>query len=160
MHKTTLVGWFFFTNFEIMPSKSKVCFFSEHKKFSLKDRTRLKTFIESLFRKERKKLFSLNYVFFSDKKLLDITRQFLEHDYFTDIISFDLSEGIGIEGEIYISIDRVKDNAKKMGIPFKLELHRVIFHGALHLCGYRDKTKSEKSSMRSKEDQYLQKYFN
>lgn len=142
-----------------MPSKSKVCFFFEYKKFSLKDRTRLKTFIDSLFRKEGKKLFTLNYVFCSDKRLLEINRQFLHHDYFTDIISFNLSGGNGIEGEIYISIDRVRDNAKKMNISFKLELHRVIFHGALHLCGYKDKSKAEKGKMRDNEDFYLRKYL-
>ncbi|MBL7722978.1 MAG: rRNA maturation RNase YbeY [Chitinophagaceae bacterium] len=143
-----------------MPSKSKVCFFFEYKKFSLKDRSRLKTFINSLFLKEGQKLLSLNYVFCSDKKLLEINRQFLRHDYFTDIISFDLSGDIGIEGEIYISIDRVRDNAKKLDIPFKLELHRVIFHGALHLCGYKDKSKSEQRKMRDKEDLYLTSYLN
>lgn len=143
-----------------MPSKSKVCFFFEYKKFSLKDRSRLKTFINSLFLKEGQKLLSLNYVFCSDKKLLEINRQFLRHDYFTDIISFDLSGDIGIEGEIYISIDRVRDNAKKLDIPFKLELHRVIFHGALHLCGYKDKSKSEQRKMRDKEDLYLASYLN
>lgn len=142
-----------------MASKSKVCFFFEYNKFSLKDRSRLKRLIKSLFLKEGQKLLSLNYVFCSDKRLLEINRRFLHHDYFTDIISFDLSGDVGIEGEIYISIDRVRDNAKKMGIPFKLELHRVIFHGALHLCGYKDKTKTEQRKMRDKEDHYLASYL-
>ena len=82
----------------------------------------------------------------------------MKHDFYTDIITFDLSESEDIIAEIYISIDRVRDNAKALGISFKSEIHRVIFHGALHLCGFGDKTKGEKTEMREKEDFYLQKY--
>jgi rRNA maturation RNase YbeY len=86
-----------------------------------------------------------------------MNRDFLQHDYYTDIITFGLSEkNQPIEAEIYISIDRVKDNALSLGVAYKEEMLRVIFHGALHLCGYKDKTKSEISAMRAKEDQYLQ----
>ncbi len=141
-----------------MPSKSKVCFFFEEKRFSLQSRSELKAFIESLFKKEKKKLASINYIFCSDKRLLEINRQFLQHDYYTDIITFDLSETDAIQAEIYISIDRVKDNAKTEGVSFKSELHRVIFHGALHLCGYKDKSKVESNKMREKEGLYLKKY--
>jgi len=81
------------------------------------------------------------------------------HDFYTDIITFDLSESRAIIAEIYISIDRVKDNSISLGTSFKSELHRVIFHGALHLCGFRDKTKEEKGKMREKEDFFLKKYF-
>ena len=102
----------------------------------------------------------LNYIFCSDKELLRINQEFLGHDFYTDIVTFELSETPGkIQGEIYISIDRVKENAKKLGVSFKSELHRVIFHGALHLCGYGDKTKSEKEEMRETEDYYLELYF-
>ena len=149
-----------------MPSQSipkkvgtRVFFFFEHKKFSLEKRTVLKDFIESLFKREKKKLSSINYVFCSDKKLLEINRQFLSHDFYTDIITFDLSESDSTQAEIYISIDRVKDNAKSFGTSFKSELHRVIFHGALHLCGYRDKTNKERKEMRAKEIFYLSKYL-
>ena len=142
-----------------MPSKSKVCFFCEHQKFYLRDRALLKNFIESLFKKEKKKLTSINYIFCSDKRLLEINHQFLQHNYYTDIITFNLSDSESIIAEIYISTDRVKYNAKSIGVSFKSELHRVIFHGALHLCGYNDKTKEEIKKIRAKEDFYLMSYF-
>ena len=92
--------------------------------------------------------------------LLNINRQHLSHDYYTDIITFDLSEKKNIlEAEIYISVDRVRDNAKALGNPFYLELHRVIFHGLLHLMGYKDKQASDQKKMRKAEDDLLTKYF-
>jgi len=112
-----------------------------------------------MFRKEKKGLSALNYIFCTDKRILDINRQFLKHNFYTDIITFDLSETDRIYAEIYISIDRIKENAKKLGFSFKSELHRVIIHGALHLCGYNDKTKVEKLNMREKEEVYLTQYF-
>ena len=142
-----------------MSSKSKVCFFFEEKNFSLENRAQLKTFIESLFKKEKKKLSSINYIFCSDKKLLEINRKFLNHDFYTDIITFNLSELDSTQAEIYISIDRVRDNAKSLNISFKSELHRVVFHGALHLCGYKDKIRAERIKMRQKEEFYLSKYL-
>ena len=139
---------------------SKVHFFSDSVTVSLQEKTRLKVFIESLFKKEKTKLVSLNYIFCSDARLLVINQDFLNHDDYTDIITFDLSEpGSGTTGEIYISIDRVRENARLHNTTIKEELHRVLFHGALHLCGYRDKTASEKVLMRSKEDFYLKRYF-
>ena len=103
---------------------------------------------------------SLNYVFCSDKELLRINKDFLHHNYYTDIITFDLSEpGKGIQGEIYISAERVKDNSLQMGVSFKNELHRVIFHGALHLCGYQDKTTAQRKEIRAMEDKCLGKYL-
>jgi rRNA maturation RNase YbeY len=142
-----------------MTSFSKVCFFFEHRNFSLENRTLLKKFIESIFRREKRKIDSLNYVFVSDKRLLEINHQFLGHDYYTDIITFDISEGSSIKGEVYISIDRLKENSKKLGVSFKSELHRVIFHGALHLCGFKDNTTTERKKMRAREDFYLFGYF-
>ena len=126
---------------------------------SLKDRTRLKQFLVSLFKKEGKKLGELQYIFCSDDYLLDINRQYLNHDFYTDIITFDLSQkGHSINAEIYISVDRVKDNAQEYDSSLKKELHRVIFHGALHLCGYKDKTPSQEKEMRQMEEQYLNSY--
>jgi len=90
--------------------------------------------------------------------VLAINRQFLSHDFYTDIITFNLSDSNAIQAEIYISVDRVKDNATQLGVSFKSELHRVIFHGVLHLCGYRDKNRVETKEMRSKEEFYLHKY--
>jgi rRNA maturation RNase YbeY len=140
-------------------SKSKVYFFYEAP-VSLKARTTLKRFIESVFKKEKTQLSSLNYIFCTDKRLLEINRQFLHHDYYTDIITFQLTpSGKPVEAEVYISIDRVKENAGFLEETFTRELHRVIFHGALHLCGYRDKNKKEKEEMRGKEEEYLSKYL-
>ena len=127
---------------------------------TLSDRSRLKLFIRSLFKKERKKLAGLNYIFCSDDYLLDINRQYLQHDFYTDIITFDLSEpGQPINAEIYISVERVRDNARQFNNTLKQEIHRVIFHGALHLCGYGDKKPKEETLMRKMEDKYLGLYF-
>lgn len=101
----------------------------------------------------------MNYIFCSDTRLLEINKKFLNHDYYTDIISFDFSEGVSTQAEVYISIDRVKENARGLGVSFKSELHRVVFHGALHLCGYGDKTKKARETMRKKEDYYLLDFF-
>ncbi len=150
-----------FTNFENMvsPSQSKVCFFFDAVKVTLTNRRELKHFIEQLFRKEGKELLSLNYIFCSDKKLLQVNRDYLKHDYYTDIITFDLSaSSVSIVGEIYISVDRVKENAEQLGVSFRSEIHRVIFHGALHLCGYADKSKTQIQEMRGLEDKYLHLY--
>ena len=139
-------------------SKSKICFFFDKTNFRLEKRTELKSFIEILFKKEKKRLSSLNYIFCTDKRLLEINRQYLKHDDYTDIITFDLSTSDVTQGEIYISIDRVRENAKVLGLSFNSELHRVVFHGALHLCGYGDKTKAQLEEMRKKEDAYLSSY--
>jgi rRNA maturation RNase YbeY len=136
-------------------SESKVYFFFEKKGFSLENRSVLKNFICSLFKKEKTALESINYIFCSDKKLLEINKTYLKHDFYTDIISFDLSPGPQKVAEIYISIDRVRENAKELGVSFKNELHRVIFHGALHICGYKDKNKKDRETMRAKENIYL-----
>ncbi len=126
----------------------------------LRERSGLKSFLPSLFKKEKKQLSELQYIFCSDDHLLGINKQYLDHDYYTDIITFDLSEpGLPINAEIYISVDRVRDNARSFGTSLKKELHRVIFHGALHLCGYRDKTPQEEQTMRKMEDKYLTLYF-
>lgn len=138
-----------------MSTQSPIRFFFENKSVSLRDRTRLKAFIKTLFKREGKKLDSVNYIFCSDKRILEINRQFLNHDYYTDIITFDLSESAQITAEIYISLDRVRDNAKTQATTLQSELHRVIFHGALHLCGYGDKTKAEVKVMRGKEESLL-----
>ena len=128
---------------------------------TLRNRRKLKSFLADLARKERKQLDELSIVFCSDEYLLDINREHLAHNYYTDIITFDLSatKDAGISGELYISIDRVKDNAKQFGSTFTQELHRVIFHGLLHLCGYKDKKQADIAMMRKKEAHYLNRYF-
>lgn len=127
---------------------------------TLTNRVALKSFIEKRVKKEGLAIESLNYVFCSDKYLLQINKQFLNHNYYTDIISFDLSEEPGkLIGEVYISIDRVKDNAKTHGASNKEELLRVIFHGALHFCGYKDKKPADAKKMRQMEDTWLTAYL-
>lgn len=135
--------------------------FNFPEKIALADRTRLKTFIESIFKKEKKSLGNLSYVFCSDDYLLDINRSFLQHDYYTDIITFDLSEpgARKIDAEIYISVDTIRDNARRFNTTVTRELHRVIFHGVLHLCGYKDKSSKDQALMTQKEDHYLSQYF-
>jgi probable rRNA maturation factor len=138
-----------------------VQFFSADAKSPAFPRTKLKSFLNALFIKERKQLGELNYVFCSDDYLLDINRRFLSHDYYTDIITFDISESKAeVIGEVYISIDRVKDNAVQLQQTTQRELLRVIIHGALHLCGYKDKTKAQQKVMRQKEDDYLLMFHN
>jgi probable rRNA maturation factor len=122
---------------------------------SFTNRTLVKEVIKDLFKKEKTRLANLTYIFCSDEYLLDINRQYLNHNYYTDIITFDLSEDHQVTGEIYISIDRVKDNAREFKTTFQKELLRVIFHGALHLCGYKDKSNKEQILMRKAEDKYL-----
>lgn len=136
---------------------SKVTFsYAEGQKLYYPNRTALKQFIEQLFKLEKRKLDTLVYVFCSDEFLLSINNTHLQHDYYTDIITFDLSESTNaVVGEIYISVDRVRENAISNGIAFKNELERVVFHGALHLCGYKDKLKKDIVLMRAKEDYYL-----
>lgn len=122
----------------------------------------LKKFKETVLditKEHGKSFIGLNYVFLSDDELLKINQDYLSHDYYTDIITFDLSEEENeIEGEIYISIDRVKENAIAMNTSFENELLRVMYHGLLHLMGYLDKSTSEEKIMRAKEDECLNLY--
>lgn len=113
-----------------------------------------------LFKKEGCMLRSLNVIFCTDDALLVINRDFLNHDYYTDIITFPINKDkSGLEAELYISIDRVKENAKEGKVSFKEELHRVIFHGCLHLVGYNDKSSQQIKKMREREDHYLRLYL-
>ena len=138
----------------------KAQFFFHDRKVDLRNRKRLALFMEKIFIKEKLKLNKITYIFCSDNHLISINKEFLKHDFYTDVITFDLSSpGKGVEGEIYISLDRVKDNAKIIGNLFVEELHRVIFHGALHLCGYKDKKKGDILIMRGQEEIYLKLYF-
>jgi len=129
-------------------------------KTSLEYRSNLKLFIQTIFKKEKTKALFINIIFCSDEFLLNINKQYLNHDYPTDIITFEISRDLnGITAEIYISVDSVTRNSIDYQSTKKNELHRVIFHGILHLCGYKDKTKEEIALMRSKEDKYLNLYF-
>ncbi|MCX6207307.1 MAG: rRNA maturation RNase YbeY [Bacteroidetes bacterium] len=136
-----------------------ISFRNADKTFLFPNKTGLKQFIEQLFKKERKALVELTYVFCSDEYLLGINKDFLQHDFYTDIITFDLSETPSkIIGEIYVSLERIKDNASELNTSLSDETLRVLFHGALHLCGYKDKKKADIAIMRNKEDYYLGLY--
>lgn len=130
------------------------------KNTTLTNKVALKAFIEKQVKKEGLTIESLQYVFCSDKYLLGINKQFLQHDYYTDIISFDLSEVPGqLLAEVYISVDRVKENAKLLDVSYSTELLRVIFHGALHFCGYKDKKPADAKLMRSMEEKWIRAYM-
>ena len=134
-------------------------FFSEDKTFNLKDKKNIRELIKKICLEENKKLGFINCVFCSDNYLIEVNNKYLQHDYFTDIITFDHSENKkNIEGDLYISVDRTKENAKKYKVDENSELIRVIIHGLLHLIGYKDKTKKEKALMSEKENKYLSLY--
>lgn len=131
-------------------------YFSQKPRFKLQDPKKVSSWIKKTIKKEGALLISLNYIFCTDEYLREINIQFLRHKTFTDIITFNYNPSeTEIEGEIYISIDRVRENAKTYKTDFLAELNRVMIHGVLHLLGYNDKSKSEKKSMREKEDSYL-----
>ena len=127
----------------------------------LKQRKQLKSFLQKTASKEGRPILSLNIIFCSDDYLLDINKRFLNHDYYTDIVTFDLSDSKKgpITAELYISYDRVRDNALQMNTTATKELHRVVFHGLLHLLGYKDKLKKHQLLMRQMEDKLLATYF-
>ena len=130
-------------------------------RFKLSSPKKTSTWIEKVVKAEKSKVQSLSYVFCTDKYLLEINRQYLDHDTLTDIITFDYTEkGSGlVDAEIYISIPRVRENSKTLKTDFDSELHRVIIHGVLHLLGYKDKTPGDKAVMRKTEEKYLGSRF-
>jgi len=133
-------------------------FHTQDLKFTLKNKTLLKTWISSTIKKKKRGEGQLNFVFCSDEFLLKMNKQYLHHDTYTDIITFDYSsenKTKAISGDIYISIERVIENAEKFSKTFEDELHRVMIHGTLHLLGYKDKSKTEKAEMTKQEDSCL-----
>ncbi|RNC88151.1 MAG: rRNA maturation RNase YbeY [Winogradskyella sp.] len=125
--------------------------------FNLQEETEFANWISSIISEENKKEGEINYIFCSDDYLHKINVEYLNHDTLTDIISFDYSVGKELHGDIYISVDRVRDNAKDFDVSFLNELSRVMAHGVLHYCGYKDKEKKDIELMRSKEDYYISK---
>ena len=136
-----------------------ISFFSEDIDFILKDKAKVRNWIGGTTKAEGfKRIGELTFVFCSDEYLLDINKQYLNHDTYTDIVTFDSSEDEDvISGDIFISIERIRENAAKFAVSERDELHRVIIHGVLHLCGYYDKKKEDKELMTSKENEYLEK---
>ncbi len=120
--------------------------------FDLKDTEALKQWISTVIAAEGYELGEIGFVFCDDEYLHNLNMEFLDHDTLTDIISFDYRMGNQINGELYISVERVEDNAEVYGVPFTKELHRVMVHGVFHCCGYNDKSEEEKRLMRRKED--------
>lgn len=145
-------------NFNVMSAR----FYEHDITIKLTGKRKLSTFLDELIARHLNKIekIQLTYIFCSDDYLLEINKGFLKHNTLTDIITFDLSETKDtLTGEIYISAERVKENAVKFATSFDNELHRVIFHGALHLCGYKDKTEMDRKKMRQMEDKCLKQYF-
>lgn len=134
----------------------KINFFSEDISFNLKQKTVLRNWIQKIVRSKGAKIAEINYIFCSDEYLKEVNIQYLQHDYYTDIITFDNSEEEDLlEGDIYISIDRVQENSQAFSKPFENELHRVMIHGILHLLGLSDKTEEEAEQMRKEEETSL-----
>ena len=125
--------------------------------FTLEDSERVSSWISDAILEEDRKEGEINYIFCSDDYLHKINLDFLDHDTLTDIISFDYTVGKKLHGDIYISVDRVKENALDFNVSFKDEMSRVMIHGVLHYCGYKDKSEDDKNEMRAKENHYLSK---
>ncbi|SFE53093.1 rRNA maturation RNase YbeY [Sunxiuqinia elliptica] len=132
-------------------------YFEDIEEFQL-DQPKTIEWIKNSIRKEGKNTSEISFIFCSDDYLLDINRQYLDHDYYTDIITFDYVEGDDVSGDVFISIDRVRENAETFQVGFQNELNRIIIHGVLHLLGYKDKEADEKKIMTGKEDYYLGDY--
>jgi rRNA maturation RNase YbeY len=135
-----------------------ISFYKEDVEFTLSDEQKLANWILSIIQAENCQLQILSYIFCSDQYLHQINLEYLQHDTYTDIITFPYESPPLIHGDIFISIDRVRENAQAFKVSFEEELRRVIIHGVLHLCGYPDKTEEEASKMRQKEEEALSKW--
>lgn len=133
-----------------------ISFTSQYPHFDLKPKNLYKKWLRQIASNHQFVIHELTYVFLSDEELLEINQSYLQHDTFTDIITFDNSEESEIiEGDIFISIDRIKENAEKFKVPFQDELNRVIAHGLLHLCGFLDKKPADVQNMRTEEEKAI-----
>lgn len=139
-------------------SEAPLGFHYEVPSFSLPDEAKTGQWIIDTLEVENTSLIGINIIFVDDEEILRINIEHLDHDYYTDIISFQYQPGLG-QGDIFISLDRVRENAASLEVEFNHELHRVIIHGILHFAGYGDKTTKEKSEMRRKEEDYLSIFF-
>ncbi|MFL5751758.1 MAG: rRNA maturation RNase YbeY [Bacteroidia bacterium] len=132
-----------------------ITFNSQTSGFSPKGKPAIRNWVKIIAKKEKRDCGNINYIFCTDEELLRMNIQYLNHKTLTDIITFDYSEGVKIAGDIFVSVERIEENAKKYKVEFENELHRVMIHGVLHLCGYKDKTPKDKKQMRKKEDEAL-----
>lgn len=137
----------------------KIKFYYDEVKFRIKESARTKKFIEKVIRNEKLIPGDLNFIFTNDMFLREINREFMNHDYFTDVIAFNYNVFKKINGEIYISVGRIKQNALNYNVSFKEEIIRVMLHGVLHLCGYEDDIIEKKDQMSRKENDLLKSYF-
>ena len=138
---------------------SKIFFYPDDRPVDLKKRILVKRLLTRIFVLEKTGLNQVNYIFSSDQHLLSINRSYLKHNSYTDVITFTLSQkGEPVCGEVYLSTDRIKDNAKNYNESYQNELLRVLIHGALHLCGFEDNTRAQKKLMRQKENFYLSSF--
>ena len=130
-------------------------YFSEDITFHLSKSEEVRVWVDQAIKKEHHTMGDINYIFTSDEYLRKVNVKYLNHNYLTDVITFDYTEKDKVSGDIFISIDRIEDNASELNTDLTNELHRVMIHGVLHLLGYRDKTTEEQQVMRQKEDYYL-----
>lgn len=132
--------------------------FNYENDFELQNEDQISTWISNVILSENKKEGDINYIFCDDEYLLNLNEQYLDHDTLTDIISFDYSVGNELHGDIFISVERVQDNATDFNVTFDEELKRVLVHGILHYCGYKDKSESEEQLMRQKEEEKMKMF--
>jgi rRNA maturation RNase YbeY len=132
--------------------------FNYENEFELQNEDQIATWISAVILSENKKEGDINYIFCDDEYLLNLNEQYLDHDTLTDIISFDYSVGNDLHGDIFISIERVHENAQDFNVTFEEELKRVLVHGVLHYCGYKDKSEEDEQLMRSKEDEKIKMF--
>jgi rRNA maturation RNase YbeY len=132
--------------------------FNYENEFELQNEDQIATWISAVILSENKKEGDINYIFCDDDYLLNLNEQYLDHDTLTDIISFDYSVGNELHGDVFISVERVRENAQDFSVTFEEELKRVLVHGVLHYCGYKDKSEDDEQLMRSKEDEKIKMF--
>ena len=135
-----------------------ISFHCKHSQYRPANKSRITEWLNKSVQHQKKSIGNISIVFCSDEHLLQINKQYLNHNYFTDIITFDYSTNNVISGDLFVSIDRLRDNAANLEINLQLEVRRVLVHGVLHLCGYNDKSPADKKLMTAKEDFYLARY--
>ena len=138
-----------------MRSTERICFQTQDINLVVKEKNKVRQWIVDAIKNEGKKTGDITYIFCSDEYLLTMNQQYLQHDDYTDVITFDYTEGDRVSGDIFISFERVLDNSIQLKTTPEDELHRVMIHGVMHLCGYKDKQPKERANMTVKENQYL-----
>ena len=141
-----------------MRSTDRISFQTQDIKLVLKEKKKLREWIVDAINNEDKKTGDITYIFCSDEYLLSLNKEYLQHDDYTDVLTFDYSEGERVSGDIFISFERILDNSIQLKTLPEDELHRVMIHGVMHLCGYKDKQPKERANMTVKENQYLEVY--